>query len=125
MEVGTAFTLFDKLLDVLGLVKSGKIERDNRVDEALNSLHEALVETQAYVRISAAQGRNTEKEHNLSHLWHRASVPMRHIDREVSQICGLKGAYWSNPDVWEEIRSGNLDISLSNVEGLAFELLAK
>ena len=68
MEVGTAFTLFDKLLDILGLVKSGKIERDNKVDEALNTLHEALVETQAYVRISSAQGRDAEKEHKLSRL---------------------------------------------------------
>ena len=34
MEVGVAIGLFDRLLDVLGLVKAGEIEKNDRVDEA-------------------------------------------------------------------------------------------
>jgi len=35
IEVTTAISIFDKILDVFGLVKSGKIKRDEQVDLAL------------------------------------------------------------------------------------------
>ncbi len=123
IEVTTAIPIFDKLLDVFGLVKAGKIKRDDQVDLALQKTHQALVETQAYIRISSVQDRSYEKELHLANLWYEASIPMRHVDRELAKIFNLKGGYWSNADSWNEMRSGESDISLENVEKLTYELL--
>ena len=124
IEATTAISIFGKILDVFGLVKSGKIKRDEKVDLALQKTHQALVETQAYIRISSAQPRNYEKEQPLANLWYEASIPMRHVDKELAKIFNLKGGYWSNPEAWDDIRSGESDISLENVEKLTFELLS-
>ena len=124
MELTTAISIFDRLLDIFGLVKAGKVVRDEKTDLALQKTHKALVETQAYVRESQTQGRIPEKERALADLWYDASIPMRHIDKELAKIFNLKGGFWSNPDGWDELRSGESDISLNNVEKLAFELLS-
>jgi len=124
IEVTTAISIFDKLLDIFGLVKAGEIKRDEKVDLALQKTHLALVETQAYIRIISVQERNPSKEQDLANLWYQASIPMRHVDRELAKIFNLKGGYWSNPDSWRDISSGESDISLENVEKLTFELLS-
>ena len=49
---------------------------------------------------------------------------MRHVDKKLAKIFSLKGGYWSNPDSWDDMRSGKSDISLENVENLTFELLS-
>ncbi|MFT7500075.1 MAG: hypothetical protein ACI85Z_000717 [Rheinheimera aquimaris] len=124
MEVGTAVAIFDKLIKFLGLVKAGEVERNQKVDEALNYFHLALVETQAYLRAPPIDG-DKERERDISFLWYKASVPMRYVDTEISHICSVEGQYWSHPRFWHELRSGSLDISIENVEKLALELLDK
>ena len=62
IESTTAISIFEKILDVFGLVKAGRIKRDNQVDMALKNTYKALVETQAYIRIINAQERNYQKE---------------------------------------------------------------
>ena len=124
IEVATAISIFDRLLNVFGLVKAGKIIRDEKVDLALRKTHQALVETQAYIRITDVQQRDHSKEQELANLWYEASIPMRHLDKKLAKICSLKGGYWSNPDSWDDIRSGESNISLDNVEKLTYELLS-
>ena len=67
MEVGTAVAIFDKLIKFLGLVKAGEVERNQKVDEALNYFHLALVETQAYLRAPPIDG-DKERERDISFL---------------------------------------------------------
>lgn len=123
MEVTTALTIFDKILNVIGLVKAGELQRNKEIDSALSAIHKALIETQSYLR--RKNSRNTDKEYQLSELWYQASIPLRHVDKELANICNLKGGYWSNPDAWNELRAGKYEIALNNVEEKIRELLNK
>jgi hypothetical protein len=123
-EVSTIFTIFDKFLNVIGLIREGKIRRDNKIDSALHALYTALSETKAYV-VSLKNGadRNRNKEHNLAKLWHEASVPLRHIDPELAGICFLKGSYWLEPEAWTEAMVQENQIALDHVFNRTKELL--
>ena len=121
MEVATALTIFDKILNIIGLVKSGKLQRDDKIDSALKQIHKALVETQSYLRRN--EERDTDKEFKLSELWYQASIPLRHVDKELANICNLKGGYWSNRDAWDDLKTGEYDIAISNVEEKIRDLL--
>ena len=69
-EVSTILTIFDKFLNVIGLIREGKIQRDNKIDSALHALYTALAETKAYVvLLKNGANRNRNKEHNLAKLW--------------------------------------------------------
>lgn len=123
IEVTTAASIFDKILSVFNLVKSGKIERNEKVDLALDKTHKALIATKAYIRSFEIGERDYSAEGKLAGLWYEASIPMRHVDKELSKILQLKGGYWSSPEKWDDMKSGDADISLNNVESLIIELL--
>lgn len=117
-------TIFDKVLNVIGLIREGKIKRDEKIDNSLHALYAALSETKTYV-ISLNKGnkKNRDKEHNLARLWHYASVPLRQIDRELADICFLKGSYWLEPEAWTEAMVQENQIALDNVFNKTRELL--
>jgi len=123
IEAATASTVINKLLEIIGLVRQGEIERDQKTDSALRKTHKALVETKGYLRVIEVQNRDPDKEHDIAYLWHEASVDMRHIDQELAEICFLKGGYWSNPDTWDQMKNPKHNISIENVESQLFELL--
>lgn len=116
--IGEILTMLLKFFD---LIESKKIEQNEKVDIALKKTYEAIVETQAYI----PEHRDRNKESNIATLWNEASIPMRHIDKKLSKILSFKGEYWSNPDEWDDIKSGKLDISLNNVKELNRKLLSK
>ena len=123
-EVSTILTMFDKFLNVIGLIREGKIQRDNKIDSALHALYTALAETKAYVvLLKNGANRNRNKEHNLAKLWHEASVPLRHIDPELARICFLKGSYWLEPEAWTEAMIQENQIALDHVFDRTKELL--
>lgn len=49
IEPPTAFTLFDKTLSVLGLIREQKKQRTEKIDQALLALFAALTETRSYL----------------------------------------------------------------------------
>ena len=123
MDTLSILTITDRLLDIINLVRNGKLQQDKRTDEALSQAYAALVRTQAYANRNGA--RNHDTEHKISELWYQASIPLRHIDNELANICNLKGGYWSNPKAWDELDTGEYDIALSNVEKKLRDLLNK
>ena len=48
-EISTILTIFDKILNLIGLIREGKIQRDNKIESALHALYTALAETKVYV----------------------------------------------------------------------------
>jgi hypothetical protein len=115
-ELATMAFLFDKVLTFIGLVRASERERDEKVDGALFALSAALNETEAYNKILESGGmRDHEREHRIAVLWHNASVPLRHVDREFAERCFLKGSYWMNPDVWDSRRVRRNGITLKRV----------
>jgi hypothetical protein len=94
MEPTTAFTLFDKTLAVLGLLREKKKRRDEKTDQALTALYAALAETKQYVSdLDEGKTRDRDREFAIARLWHTASVPLRAIDTELAERCFLKGGY--------------------------------
>ena len=103
METTTAVIILDKILNVIGLIRNDRIQKDVRTDEALFALYAALSETKAYVA-SIAEGKPPDRkyEHKLANMWHKASIPLRHIDPDLAKRCFDKGNYWMNPNSWSE-----------------------
>ena len=122
-DIMTGIRVFQKLLDLLDQVKRGQISKNKEVDEALKKTHEALVETQSYLIAGTEQNRDTEL--NLAKLWYAASIPMRHVNKEFANIIHEKGGYWSNPESWNDLASGDIDITIENVVKLTGDLLQK
>lgn len=123
--VMTGISVFNKLWDLFDRISKGNILHDKQVDLALKETHVALVATQAYLRRNSDSSRDPEKESELSGLWYSASIPMRHVNVELADILNVKGGYWSNPDVWNELASENIDITIENVTKLTSKLLHK
>jgi len=85
VEPVLAFTLFDKALSVLGLVRERKKQRTEKTDQALFALYAALAETRSYIiDLEDAKPRDRTKEFAISRLWNMASVPLREIDPELA-----------------------------------------
>lgn len=124
VEPTLLITVFDKILNVLGLIRGDRVERDEYVDSSLYALYAALAETKAYV-VSLGKGEphDQTKEIELAQLWHNASVPLRRIDPELARICFLKGGYWLEPEVWTEAMVHENQIALDDVFSKTRDLL--
>jgi len=125
MAEATVFLfIIDKVLNVLGLLRDGKVKRDEKIDISLHALYAALSETKAYtVSLKEGTQRNRDKENKLAKLWHEASVPLRDIEPELAQKCFLKGSYWLEPEAWDEAKIQENQIALDKVFEETKELL--
>jgi hypothetical protein len=95
--------IFDKFLSIIGLIREGRLRRDEKIDLALYALYAAINETISYTtNLKLGRRRDRKKEFAIAKLWHDASVPLRHIDQELARRCFIKGGYWLNPDTWTE-----------------------
>lgn len=78
IESGVAFTLFDKILNGIGLIREGKKKRTKQIDNALFALYAALHETKPYLDDRRnGKRRNRKRELEIARLWHAASIPLR------------------------------------------------
>jgi len=126
IEPTVAFTLFDKVLAGLGLLREGKKERTAKTDQALLALYAALSETKKYINEGhAGAARKRGKEWEIAELWHKASIPLRELDREFAQKCFLKGSYWLEPEAWTQERIAQTDIAIDSVFEATRTLLLK
>ena len=126
VETAIVLTIFDKLLNILGLIRTGKIERDDKIDAALHALNTALCETKDYVsRLNEGESSDRRHEYKLARLWQDASVPLRLIDRDLADRCFMKGGYWMEPDTWSEARVEESRIALDEVRESLRDLLLR
>jgi hypothetical protein len=126
IESAVAFTLFDKVLSGLGLLREGKKERTAKTDQALMALYAALSETKKYIsEENMGAVKNREMEWKIAELWHKASIPLREIDPELAEKCFLKGSYWLEPEAWTQERITQTDIAIDTVFEATRALLLK
>ena len=117
-------TILDKFLNIVGLIRDGKLKRNENIDNALRALYKALNETKSYVAsLNEGNARNRSKEHDIAYMWHEASVPIRHIDPDLANRCFLKGSYWQEPESWSEAQVEESRIALDQVLDSTQELL--
>lgn len=120
------FTLFDKAISVLGLIREGKKERDEKVDQALMALYTALAETRRYIAdLDDGKAHDRDKEFALARLWNTASVPLRQIDPELAEKCFIKGSYWMEPAIWDAKSIKAKGIAIEQMFDATRELLNK
>ena len=108
--------VLEKLIAILPMI--GDIGKDRRelADKALESVSRALTETCIYVKRYEEQGkRDLDMESNLVRFWSEAAIPLRHIDKELSDICEYKSEYWLDPKTWNPKQANGTSISLENV----------
>jgi len=115
--------VIEKLLSLITLianVKKSSIEEKTKnremEDEALTAVFNALTETYIYINEWRNNGeRSLETEKKLVKLWGAAAIPVRHYDRELSEMCEYKSMYWVNPDTWNPEKAKGLSIDIENV----------
>ncbi len=116
IEPSVAFTLFDKALSVLGLIREGKKRRTDKTDQALLALLAALAETRVYMsELKSGKCRSQEREMSIARLWHTASVPLREIDKELAERCFMKGSYWLEPEAWDNRQIDAKNIAIESM----------
>ena len=126
IEAATAFTLFDKLLAGLGLLREGQKTRSAKTDAALAALYKALNQTKPYLELRASGGeRNRQREFEIAQIWHDASIPLREIDPKLAERCFIKGGYWMEPETWDDITIKQKGIAFAQVFESTRELLKK
>jgi len=126
VEPVAAFTLFDKVLAGLGLLREEKRRRNRKIDQALLALYAAIAETRTYL-LERREGasRSRDKEYAIARLWHKASVPLREIDTEFADRCFIKGGYWMEPEAWDEAQINQKRIAIDAVFEETRSLLSK
>ena len=118
--------IFGGFLRVLGLIRSGEIKRDEKIEVALHALNTALCETKDYIaRLDEGESPDRRHEHKLARLWQDAAVPLRRIDSDLAGRCFIKGGYWMEPDAWSEARVEDSRIALDQVRESVRELLLR
>ena len=126
IETATAFTLFDKMLTALGLLRQGQKERSAKTDAALAALYKALNKTKPYLELRANGGaRDRDREFEIAEVWHEASIPLREIDKDLAKRCFIKGGYWLEPETWDDATIKRKGIAFSQVLSATEELLGK
>jgi hypothetical protein len=126
IEPVSAFTLFDKALSALGLIRDRKKERSAKIDGALLALYAALAETRSYISEQEnGKPRNQERENAIARLWSTASVPLREIDPGLAERCFEKGGYWMEPGAWDQKRIHAKGIAIESMFEATRQLLFK
>ena len=112
-----AFTFFDKILDVIGLVRENKLAKKQEKKEALIAIVDALQQTQRYIK-AREQGapRDIDREWNISEIWRGASISVSNIDKTLAGACWEKGGYWMAPDAWSKEMVAAKGIAISQLE---------
>jgi len=107
------FIFFDRVLNVLGLIRDGKKQRTDKIEQALLALYAALAETRHYVQERKnGASQDTNKEYQIAALWDKASVPLRAIDKKLAERCFLKGSYWREPNAWDQTKIEQTGIAI-------------
>ena len=126
IETAAAFTLFDKLLTGLGLLREGQKSRSAKTDAALIALYKALNQTKPYLDLRANGGeRNRDREFEIARIWQDASIPLREIDPKLAERCFIKGGYWMEPETWDDTTIKQKGIAFAQVFESTRELLKK
>ncbi len=114
----------ENLWDLLKHVKSWLINLERAGDarkkesvEALRSVLSAVRETESYLRRLRLEGRDQNKEDQLSILWTELSYKLHDLGLEkLEKKCFMKGKYWSDRDKYSDKDFDKYGISLELIE---------
>lgn len=106
----------ERLISLIPAIGNASKDKREVADNALRSVSHALTETCIYVNHYIEKDKRDEEiEAQLSRYWSAAAIPLRHLDRELSEICEYKSEYWLNPRNWDASRAKGIAIDLESV----------
>ena len=101
------------------------LEEEER-EYAANSFRRALNETEIYYGTRRAEnGRDRDKEEQLSRMWTDVAREIRPFDGELSYRCEIKGRYWADPIGWPEDAAIEYQITIQEMRDALGELLGQ
>ena len=117
--------VIDRLIALMGPIATLSREKRELKDSALRAISTALTETDIYYsKLNRDNNRDLEIEAQLARYWSAASIPLRHVDQELSQICENKADYWIAPEDFSQQEIEDTGIRLSGVKQ-AYKKLAR
>jgi len=106
----------ERLISIIPSISNLSKDKRELADNALRSVSHALTETCLYINRYIELGkRDQEIEAQLARYWSAAAIPLRHIDRELSEICEYKSEYWLDPTNWDPAKTNGIAIDLNTV----------
>ena len=82
--------------DLLETLQKQKIIRDQRLNEALEAIVSAMVDTRKYIERENTKEKDRLKELDLSKSWRVAAIKMRKIDPNLAAKLQFKSLYWED-----------------------------
>jgi hypothetical protein len=110
--------LIGPLQRVIGMFQNQRHYKDDKMDAALLSINDALIETKRYIEETDGKGADRKREFELSKLWADASVKARHASADLAGRLQDKSLYWSDTFEWsgEEVLSKKIDLDSIQAE---------
>ena len=108
-----ASVLLEPLKNLLNILQAESHYQNDKKDEALSLINQALIETKRYIEESeGAKCFDRERERELAKLWSEASIKTRYASRDFAASLQDKSFYWSDELKWsrEEVMSKQIDI---------------
>lgn len=106
----------ERLISIIPSISNLSKDKRELADNALRSVSHALTETCLYINRYIKSGVcDKEIEAQLARFWSAAAIPLRHIDRELSEICEYKSEYWLDPSNWDPAKTNGIAIDLDTV----------
>jgi len=123
-EVIVTADIFKGILTIINKISGRNDRKNDKVDQALFALFTAIVVTRGYAdKLSNGNVRNRNQELAIAELWDKASIPLRHIDKDFASKCCDKGNYWLNSEIWTTEDIDEKGITLDKMEAMTRDLL--
>lgn len=82
--------------DLLETLQKQKIIRDQRLDDGLEAIVSAMIDTRKYIERESAKERDRQKELDLSKSWRLAAIKIRKINPDLATKLRFKSLYWED-----------------------------
>ena len=96
MMIDSFSTFLNAVKNLLETIQKQKIIRDQRLDEALAAIVDAMAETRKYIERQNNKGTDRTQELDLSKLWKLAAIKVRKISPELAKKLQFKSLYWED-----------------------------
>lgn len=82
--------------DLLETLQKQKIIREQRLDDGLEAIVSAMIDTRKYLERENAKERDRQKELDLSKSWRLAAIKIRKINPDLATKLRFKSLYWED-----------------------------
>ncbi len=122
VELVSLLSLLNQIKQWLEFARASDEKKDAQYEAGIEALYTALGETKIYIgsirqkeKLGHQIVKNPETEAQLSRLWMKASLEIRHYNPDLAERCRLKWDYWADPDGWTDEQLNEAHIALDEV----------